>query len=44
LWVEAVEFFEALEVGPDSDDDLLDEVWRPESAVEVEGPVLEDLG
>jgi hypothetical protein len=41
---EAVKFFEALEVGPDSNDDLLDEVWRSESAVEVEGPLLEDVG
>jgi hypothetical protein len=41
---EAEVFFEELEVGPDSDDDLLDEVWRPEPAVEVEGQVLEDLG
>ena len=41
---EAVAFFEALEVGSDSDDDLLDEVWRPEPAVAEEGHVLEDEG
>lgn len=45
LWVyEAEVFFEGLGVTPDAGDDLLDEVWRPVSAVEVESRVLEDLG
>ena len=38
---EAEVLFEELGVTPD---DLLDEVWRPVSAVEVESQVLEDLG
>lgn len=29
-------------MGPDSDDDMLDEVWRPESAVEEEFRVQTD--
>ena len=39
---EAETFFEELGVIQDVDDDLLDEVWRPVSAVEVEGQVLEE--
>lgn len=42
---EAEVAFEELEVmEPDSDDDLLDEVWRPESAVDDEVRTLEDVG
>lgn len=41
---EAETFFEELGATPDADDDSLDEVWRPVSAVEVEGRVLEDVG
>jgi hypothetical protein len=37
-------FFEELGATPDSDGDLLDEVWRPEPAVAEEGQVLEDEG
>ena len=45
MWVyEAEVFFEELGATPDADDDMLDEVWRPVSAVEVESQVLEDLG
>ena len=45
MWVyEAEVFFEGLGVTPDAGDDLLNEVWRPVSAVEVESQVLEDLG
>lgn len=41
---EAEVIFEELVIEPDSDNDLLDEVWRPESAVEEEVRVLEDVG
>ena len=45
MWVDEAEtFFEELGVIQDVDDDLLDEVWRPVSAVEVEGPVLGNVG
>ena len=41
---EAEVIFEELVIEPDPDDDLLDEVWRLESAVEEEVRVLEDVG